>query len=629
MIFAVLVAFFAAAFVLCQQKFFKKIARIRAEVWETTAYLTALPGGSPAGQKSNIERRLEKFAVVTPLWREFERQLETYDDGDGLPQYRSTKPVGGFFSFERFTEGVNVSFWLNFGTIFAFIGAVFAFILPMSDIYGINAVDFDGEIFQESLTALTDKFLAGFVAALFGVLCAMLYGYAANARIRALRGDIRELTELLERLFYRPKIAPRSDVTLPPADINPQLFLAIADMVENKTAAQTQKIFDKLTEGRTIFNEQVAKLQNIIAETAEIKATPPSTEAEVFAAAESMMTFMKNMQTVLTEQVTETEKISRDVNAKLLSSTLSIGDLLNEHAEKELRRQRETATSVQNMLTNVTLLIDDKLKNNTTAAIGLQNQILDDAQINMQDMFDKFERMFKTEVGNLSVEEQKRREREANDNKEAVKTITEDLRQNVTETLSAAKNNFATELQAELDEKTSAAVRTLTASMTTSLDEAAMSALKTATDLLSEAAVSAVTNSTAKLTEILDAATDTLKDNRDAENRAAQDTLQNIETASSAIKNMTEEIKQMSAALVETRDPLAQTAQNLTKATTAFTEQINKSQRATKKLHKDIADRMKQLVALIGDEKAAEKITDKTSEKTSEEKPPKKKSSGH
>ena len=64
----------------------------------------------------------------------------------------------------------------------------------------------------------------------------------------------------------------------------------------------------------------------------------------------------------------------------------------------------------------------------------------------------------------------------------------------------------------------------------------------------------------------------------------------------------------MSADITASADPVVGAAQNLTKATTAFTDQVNKSQRATKKIHKEISDRLKQLVALVGDEKEEKNV---------------------
>ena len=150
----------------------------------------------------DIRKEFEKYETVKPIWQDFEKSLTRYKD-DQTEQLYSVVDASEYFSFQNFTQKINLTFWQGYGGTFTGLG-IFGTFFGLT--FGLSQMDMsstDIEVLKTGITKLLSGVQLAFVTSLFGIFFAIGYGYWHNDTIKKFKEKVQELSDLIEEMFPR------------------------------------------------------------------------------------------------------------------------------------------------------------------------------------------------------------------------------------------------------------------------------------------------------------------------------------------------------------------------------------------------------------------------------------------
>ena len=211
-----------------------------------------------------VDEALKESEVLKPAWNAFEKTLTRTDAA-----VYSTTDAAEFFSVQSLTQGLNMTFWQNYGGIFTGLGILGTFFGLTVGLYGVDVTSGDIDTLKGSIANLLSGVETAFVTSLFGILFAIIYSIAHHGLMATLGENIRSLTDRLDETFPRRSVedwlaekfseARRQTRALQSLDLESQSQSASLQSMDAQSQSQTVALQSMDAESK----EQTVALKNI------------------------------------------------------------------------------------------------------------------------------------------------------------------------------------------------------------------------------------------------------------------------------------------------------------------------------------------------------------------------------
>lgn len=382
-------------------KFCKKIAVINSDIEKAVKWLKKLPEGDNNERFHNIDAELQKNKSIGFVWQDFSKALTRYSDAEGVQTVYAITEATDYFSFHRFTQNLNMSFWQNYGGIFTGLGILGTFAGLTFGLYGIDMASSDIEVLKKGISGLLEGVQFAFLTSLIGIFTALVYNVIHDRQIKNLKENIQSFSDEIENLYGRytaeqwlakqyteaqgqTKILSNlsEDVANDLGDLlNEQLNSGIKELCERLEEKMTP-IFDKLSNsinelgsggaesiGQLISDKagkQIDQFANSLQDLQEaMRQNIASSQQVASEMNQQMLTTVKNMsdannnayqqmgQTLsnIQESITQNITSSRETNENIIKQTREVMDNVNSTlilgANEAADKQQETADFMQ------------------------------------------------------------------------------------------------------------------------------------------------------------------------------------------------------------------------------------------------------------------------------------------
>ena len=148
-----------------------------------------------------VDEALKESALLKPAWNAFEKTLTRTDDA-----VYSTTDAAEFFSMQSLTQGLNMTFWQNYGGIFTGLGILGTFVGLTVGLSGVDVTSGDIDTLKGSIANLLAGVGTAFLTSLVGIGAAIVYNIAHHGLLATLGENIRGLTDKLDEIFPRRSV---------------------------------------------------------------------------------------------------------------------------------------------------------------------------------------------------------------------------------------------------------------------------------------------------------------------------------------------------------------------------------------------------------------------------------------
>ncbi len=327
-----------------------------------------------------VDEALKESEVLKPAWNAFEKTLTRTDD-----KIYSTTDAAEFFSVQSLTQGLNMTFWQNYGGIFTGLGILGTFAGLTVGLSGVDVTSGDIDTLKGSIANLLAGVGTAFGTSLAGIFAALVYSVAHHHLLVTLGKNIHSLTDRLDETFPRRSVeywlaekfseARRQTRALQSLDLESQSQSASLQSMDAESKEQTTAlknigedvataIYDGLDER---MNEAVDKFCNRLEEKilpqvdricaaierlgagggdklGEIISGRIGNQMDRFSAA--LENFTNKTENILANA----QEVSTVINGQLLATLKELTDTLNAVAEKFKAQQDDSAKDFDNLL---------------------------------------------------------------------------------------------------------------------------------------------------------------------------------------------------------------------------------------------------------------------------------------
>lgn len=244
----------------------------------------------------------------------------------------STTDATDFFSTQNLTHGMNMTFWQAYGGIFTGLGILGTFAGLTYGLSGVDMTSGDIETLKTGIAKLLSGVESAFVTSLVGIFCAIIYSVAHHWLVKNFQVNAKSLAEKLDEVFPRHSA---EDWLAKNCQITDDQTNSIKEIGE----AVTQAIYEGLDEklGETI--EKLDPLVEKICEAIEnLGAGGTDTVGEIFsdrvgAQMDRFSVALDKFTNSIDEKLKNASEISQVMNEQLLSTLKELNDSLIQQAK--------------------------------------------------------------------------------------------------------------------------------------------------------------------------------------------------------------------------------------------------------------------------------------------------------
>lgn len=149
----------------------------------------------------NFIDALKKSERLAPAWRAFEKSLTRTNDG-----VYSTTEAAEFFSVRTLTQGLNMTFWQNYGGIFTGLGILGTFFGLTVGLIGVDITSGDIDTLKGGIANLLSGVQTAFITSLAGIGVAIAYSFVHHNLLKNLQANVKRLADKLDENFPRRSI---------------------------------------------------------------------------------------------------------------------------------------------------------------------------------------------------------------------------------------------------------------------------------------------------------------------------------------------------------------------------------------------------------------------------------------
>ena len=335
--------------------FYRKFLKMKSEIKNLTIYLNKLKKEANSTENKykfytenfeKIKSEFNKHPTIRLIWDDFRKSLTHHKD-DKTEQMYSIADSSEYFSFQNFTQGMNMSFWQGYGGIFTGLGILGTFLGLTIGLNGIDMTSPDVEVLKSGIAELLSGVQSAFYTSLFGIFIAIIYMPLHNYFLSSFRKNIQNLANLIEEMFPRrtseywlhENYVQSSEQTTALRNIGTDVANAIYDGFEQHFDDGISRLCDQIEEKITPLFENICNSINKLGDGGakainETMSKLAGSQMQGFA--ESLNNFTNNVQKTLTDS----KQVAEDMNKNILSTLEEMSKTLKVGAEDAANHQR-------------------------------------------------------------------------------------------------------------------------------------------------------------------------------------------------------------------------------------------------------------------------------------------------
>ncbi len=354
LMFIAIVAYFAF--------FYGKLKKVDTEIQNLIRYLNSLKKQAAddinfyVQNFEDIDRKFKTYGTVRPIWNDFRKSLIHHKDIDHEQMY-SVTDASEYFSFQNFTQKMNLTFWQGYGGTFTGLGILGTFFGLTVGLSGLDMTSSDIEVLKSGIAELLSGVQFAFITSLIGIILAIFYGPFHNGRVNQFRKSVQHLSNLIEGMFprhtseywlhegYVQATEQTTAIKNIAADVSQAIFDAfdqrfddgisrLCDQIEEKITPLFENVCNSIgnlgNDGAHAINETISKIAG--------------SQMQDFA--ESLNTFTSNIQ----RTVVESKQTSDEMNKTILSTLSEMQIQLKSGAEDAANQMRTSTLGLQSTL---------------------------------------------------------------------------------------------------------------------------------------------------------------------------------------------------------------------------------------------------------------------------------------
>ena len=244
----------------------------------------------------------------------------------------STTDAADFFSPQNLTHGMNMTFWQSYGGIFTGLGILGTFAGLTLGLSGVDMTSGDIETLKNGIAKLLSGVESAFVTSLVGIFCAIIYSIAHHLLMKNFQGNVKSLAEKLDEIFPRRSA---EDWLAKSCKITDDQTNSIKEIGE----AVTQAIYEGLDEK---LGEAVDKLDPLVEKICEaienLGAGGTDTVGEIFsdrvgAQMDRFSVALDKFTNSIDEKLKNASEISKLMNEQMLITLKELSETLNQQTK--------------------------------------------------------------------------------------------------------------------------------------------------------------------------------------------------------------------------------------------------------------------------------------------------------
>ena len=333
----------------------------------------------------DINKEFREYKKIYLIWEDFRKSLTIHKDSQIEEIYSSTD-ASWYFSYQNFTQGMNMSFWQNYGGTFTGLGILGTFLGLTIGLYGIDMTSSDVEVLKAGIAELLSGVQLAFITSLFGIFFAVIYGVFHNYNLKRLRNNINSLALQIEEMFPRRTIEEWLHQNNEEArqqtnalknigeDVAQAIYEGFDEHINNGISELSRQIEEKISPLFEKIYEAIDKLNDGGASAVgEIMAERTGSQMEKFSA--SLEQFTSNIQ----QSMLSSQQLTTEMNRNVLETLSEMRNILNEGTTELANRQKEAmkenSIAISSLTDSMSKFTDQQQKMLSQSAINNASQM--------------------------------------------------------------------------------------------------------------------------------------------------------------------------------------------------------------------------------------------------------------
>lgn len=244
----------------------------------------------------------------------------------------STTDAADFFSSQNLTHGMNMTFWQSYGGIFTGLGILGTFAGLTYGLSGVDMTSGDIETLKNGIAKLLSGVESAFVTSLVGIFCAIIYSIAHHLLMKNFQGNVKSLAEKLDEIFPRRSA---EDWLAKSCKITDDQTNSIKEIGEAVTQAIYEGLDEKLSEAVDKLDPLVEKICEAIE---NLGAGGTDTVGEIFsdrvgAQMDRFSFALDKFTNSIDEKLKNASEISKLMNEQMLTTLKELSETLNQQTK--------------------------------------------------------------------------------------------------------------------------------------------------------------------------------------------------------------------------------------------------------------------------------------------------------
>jgi methyl-accepting chemotaxis protein len=156
-------------------------------------------------QYPNIDKDFKNINVTKGPWSDYANSL-IKTNTTGIYDIYSTTEATCYFNYTSLSEGIDISFWQNIGSVFTGLGILGTFAGLTIGLEQLDITSNDVTVLKEGIGALLQGMDTAFVTSLVGIIAAIVLNFTHNHLTTLLKREITALAETIENLYPRKTV---------------------------------------------------------------------------------------------------------------------------------------------------------------------------------------------------------------------------------------------------------------------------------------------------------------------------------------------------------------------------------------------------------------------------------------
>ena len=333
----------------------------------------------------DINKECRKYKSIYFIWEDFRKSLIIHKDSQ-IEEIYSSMDASWYFSYQNFTQGMNMSFWQNYGGTFTGLGILGTFLGLTIGLYGIDMTSSDVEVLKAGISELLSGVQLAFITSLFGIFFAVMYGIFHNYNLKRFRNNINELALQIEAMFPRRTIEEWLHQNNEEArqqtnalknigeDVAQAIYEGFDEHINNGIAELSRQVEEKISPLFEKIYEAIDNLNDGGANAVgEIMAERTGSQMAKFSA--SLEQFTSNIQ----QSMLNSQQLTTEMNRNILETLSEMRNILNEGATELANRQKdamkENFIAISSLIDGMNKFADQQQKMLSQSAINNASQM--------------------------------------------------------------------------------------------------------------------------------------------------------------------------------------------------------------------------------------------------------------